>query len=345
MTYLERHFMQALVDRLRDQRTLEWQSSPGRTIWVNLSLGGQSYWVSAKPFGVADPLLAGVVTVGAVSLLIVFLGLLMSRQIASPLRALTVAADRLALGQVGEAVPVQGPREVRALSASFAKMMERLEESQRSRALVLAGVSHDVRTPLAKLRLAVEMMPDQSDLRETAIRQVTQIDRLLQQFLDHARGFDAEPLRAFDPSAVARSAAADVAGALNLIAPDTDFVLGRPESLRRALVNLLENAFTHGAPPVSLTVETTSSELAFAIRDGGPGPAEDQIPRLRQPFERGEGAAVPGSGLGLAIVERVAVLHGARLDLRRLPGGGFEVRLAIPIARPKEFGNPDAPHC
>lgn len=337
---LERFFMQALVDRLESQTEIAWRVGDGRVVWLDIELGGKPYWIAARAPNAIEPVGALLLSVVAASLLIGLFGLFITRQIDQPLRHLAEAADELNLGHSSQPISVSGPAEIRALASSFNQMTERLAEAESERAFVLAGVSHDLRTPLAKLRLAVEMMPAADELRETAVLQVERMDRLLQQFLDFARGFDAEPERPAELSDLLR-ACADECGAQGAVrlhdAPDTVLVV-RVEALRRAIVNLIENALTHGAPPVEITLKSSAGRITIEIADRGPGLSGDQLETVKVPFRRGGPSMAPaGSGLGLAIAERIVHLHEGTLSLIAREGGGLIARVELPrIVPPHE---------
>jgi two-component system, OmpR family, osmolarity sensor histidine kinase EnvZ len=331
---LERAFMQALVDRLRDQTELVWRMGPKRVVWVKIRIGPELYWVAARAPGIRDPMIATLLAVMAVSALAALTGLALARQIAQPLRDLQTAADGLSLGSAQSPLEVHGPSEIQALAASFNRMTRRLASAEEDRALVLAGISHDLRTPLAKLRLAVEMMPMDSDLHATATSQVERMDRLLRQFLDYARGFDVEALQKVDLASLARetSAFCDPTGQMRCFAPVPVELEARPEALRRALTNLIENARAHGMSPFEVNVRAVNGGAEIVVADRGLGVAEDILQTIKTPFRRGDNASrVSGSGLGLAIVERIALLHGGALELRNRTGGGFEAVLRLRV--------------
>ena len=123
------------------------------------------------------------------------IGIVATRQISKPLAALRQETERWSLGKDWKLANVRGPTEITALAKSFELMAERLQEAESIRDETLAELSHDLRTPLARLRLAVEMMSESDDLKQSASRQVQQIDRLIGQFMDYARGGQAEPKR------------------------------------------------------------------------------------------------------------------------------------------------------
>lgn len=335
LVFSERIFLRSLVGRLAGGRLLSWGGGERGVIWLKVRIAGETRWISVRGQGGVSPFATFVLVCLIISILAIISGLMLASQIVRPLRRLEAAADKVSLGVSPEPLASNGPREIGALAESFNRMMRRLETAEADRTLVLAGVSHDLRTPLAKLRLALEMMPAGDELRSSSIRQVERMDRLLRQFLDLARGFEAEPVRETDLSELVRFAVQDSGEAdVKVIAPDEPPLAAvRADALRRAIVNLIENAAAHGAKPVEIRLEAASDAVVIAVRDYGPGMAGELIPHAATPFRRGAAARAQGSGLGLAIVERIAILHGGRVRLANHPGGGFEAAIDIPTTR------------
>jgi two-component system osmolarity sensor histidine kinase EnvZ len=210
-------------------------------------------------------------------------------------------------------------------------MTERLTGQEAERAVMLGGVSHDLRTPLTRLRLCLEMMHgSDAELEATALRQVDWIETMLAQFLDFARGFDAEPLVACDIAELIAQVAADHGQAAVQI--DVQQGLGailRPNAVARAINNIVTNALRHGAPPVRIEARQYGNRLHIAVSDGGPGIDLAHAQDLARPFARGDAArSGEGAGLGLAIAERVAAAHGGSLGFGR-SAGRFTVLLEI----------------
>jgi two-component system osmolarity sensor histidine kinase EnvZ len=234
-------------------------------------------------------------------------------------------------------VPVQGPREVIELGRSFNRMTERLASAERERNFMLAGISHDLRTPLAKIRLAVEMLDPgrvTDDLRETIVRQIEAMDAMLAQFLDFARGVDQEAFEQVLPSKIV-SDVVEAAGNPHVTAGPIDGapVPGKPVALHRAASNLVSNAIKYGQPPILVENRYDGDSCVISVRDHGPGLSAADRERLTQPFVRGDSArGGPGSGLGLAIVARVAQSHGGRLMLENADGGGLRALLVLPMS-------------
>lgn len=332
---LERYFLQAFVDALADRGPLEWRTDPQRRLWMQVTIGKQPYWISAGSPAALHPLTAIEVSGAAAFLLSLVAVVALQRRIMRPLEDLTAAVR-----SVGPHVPAQpvresGPDELVALSRGFNAMIRRLAEADEERAFLLAGVSHDLRTPLAKLGLAVEILaPGDAPLVRATHAYVAELDRILSQFLVFARGFESEPEVAFDVDALISEVAAmrAVEGHAFRVAGERIGILsGRPEALRRALLNLTDNATKYGAPDFTIGAQRGVGCVDLFVRDMGAGAPEGQLASLARPFVRSEAHAdlKTGTGLGLAIVDRVARLHGGALLMSNLAPHGFEARVRI----------------
>ncbi|QDQ27828.1 HAMP domain-containing protein [Chitinimonas arctica] len=327
----------ALAQRQIGRGDVRESRRPKRQLWVKVEMLGQPKWL-VIPLGrfKSDshwPLAASaaVFTLAALAVAALF-----AWRINRPLRELQAAAGQLGRGELPQALPEVGPSELKALSASFNRMLADLAANERERSVMLAGISHDVRTPLARLRLGVEMMHDES-LRAGMIEDVGDIERILGQFIDFTRGAGSEELQACDPAELARSLVARYARSgceveLDL-ADELPLAWLRPLALSRALGNLIDNARRYGAEPIRLEVQLEARQLCFVVIDHGPGIPAEQLDTVLQPFQRLDSArrADGGSGLGLAIVERVAQQHGGKLHLANRDAGGLRVTLSLPL--------------
>jgi two-component system osmolarity sensor histidine kinase EnvZ len=329
---LERVFMQALVDAMRDRTDLLWRTDRRQRLWIRVRIGPEYYWVSARSPSALQPLAAVAASAVVTFLLGVAAAFTLQRRLTRPLEALTAAATTYAAGEDAPPVDERGPDEIAALSRSFNAMTARLAANEEDRALLLAGVSHDLRTPLAKLGLAVEMLArGDENLSRGAHAQIAEIDRVLDKFLDFARGFDTEPEIDFDANALVSEIVAlrDAEGVIFQHEADVDCrVSGRPEAMRRALVNLTENAVRHGAPPYAVGARATCEGVEIFVRDRGEGVTAESADQMRKAFVRGRQSS-GGSGLGLAIADRVATMHGGALRLIRIDPVGFEARIVL----------------
>jgi len=263
----------------------------------------------------------------------------LQRHINRPLVQVVGAAQQLAQGQSPATLPDDGPEEIATVARSFNQMAQSLATADHERALMLAGVSHDLRTPLTKLRLGVEIAGPQVDapLAASMARSIDEMDGIVGQFLQFARSGEAEaPTTASlnDLAQAVAEAQADHGRSLQLELAALPEVPVRPQALRRALDNLVENAWRHGAPPVVLRTGADATQVWLEVQDQGPGIPPEEIDRMRQPFARSGGQArtgAPGAGRGLAIVERVARSHGGRRELHSPPGAGLRARLVLPL--------------
>jgi two-component system osmolarity sensor histidine kinase EnvZ len=257
-----------------------------------------------------------------------------------PLAALTRAAADIGRGRIPAPLEESGPDEIRTVSRAFNQMARDLERLEDDRALILAGVSHDLRTPLARLRLGLEMAGADPQLKTGMTADIDDIDRIIGQFLDFARAARGEPLAAVDLAALAREIAGryrETGHALaDGIAAVPELAL-RPLSVRRLISNLLDNAFRYGEKDVRLRVVPQGGGAAVEVLDRGPGIPAEEVERLKQPFTRIETETARsgkgGSGLGLAIVDRIARMHGGTFDLVPREGGGLIARVAFPRAQ------------
>ena len=350
---MERQFVQAVSRRLGadDAATQTPQPLWRRDSTGVLSLrvvhegaeGAESYWLNLPSVFPTREFTGAWLVATLASMLLALLGAWwLQRHINRPLVQVVGAAQQLAQGQSPATLPDDGPEEIATVARSFNQMAQSLATADHERALMLAGVSHDLRTPLTKLRLGVEIAGPQVDapLAASMARSIDEMDGIVGQFLQFARSGEAEaPTTASlnDLAQAVAEAQADHGRALVLELGALPDVPVRPQALRRALDNLVENAWRHGAPPVVLRTGADATQVWLEVQDQGPGITAEEIDRMRQPFARGGGTAragAPGAGLGLAIAERVARAQGGALELHSAPGQGLRARLVLPLAGP-----------
>jgi two-component system osmolarity sensor histidine kinase EnvZ len=350
------------ADPLTREDTLRWQAGPAQAIWIGLrGLGAANiantsntayptawavlavdrfeieptwYWLWF-PWLVVAPALAG--------------AYLIQRRINRPLTELARGAEALGRGVRPTPMSDEGPDEIAAVAKSFNRMTANLERAERERAIMLAGVSHDLRTPLTKLRLAAAMLEGraEADLLRSMERAMEEIDATVGQFLDFARAGEGETAVTGDIDALLRELATTFAaeGAVfDLDLGPLPAVKFRPIATRRLVSNLMRNAVGHGARASAaqdehsdsgwlLRSRSSAGRIEICVLDRGPGIAADDVERMKRPFVRNDGnPSQPGTGLGLAIVERIAALHGGELALRPREGGGLEACVRWPAA-------------
>lgn len=238
-----------------------------------------------------------------------------ARRMVLPLRQLAHAAPRISRG---DPPPTLAPSscEVTELAHALAAASAEVRSAAADRSMMLAGISHDLRTPLTRLQYALELLPDTDpQLRAGMGRDIEEIDAILTQFIDYARDGRDETSEPVDLVDICRNAVTAAQYEWVTALPDTAPLRGRPMALLRAVSNLIANAERHGAPPFSLYLARTGEAWAIEVRDQGPGLSHVEADRVRQPFVRS--LEHGGSGLGLPIVDRVAQQHGG--DLRLIP--------------------------
>ena len=249
-----------------------------------------------------------------------------ARWLARPLELLRarIVADDVSGGPL-----LHASAEVQAIDEAWRALRQSLDQQERERALLLAGVSHDLRSPLGRIRLAAELLPDGEGIaprREAIVRNALQADRLVGSFLDHVRSGELPLNETVDVAAVARGVVAQqqrattelsVEAPASLPAPNVNQVL-----IERVLDNLLDNAFIHGQPPVRVTVGTVGHRVRIEVEDCGPGIAHKDQQTMLQAFARGDASRRhPGLGLGLAVVQRVALRMGGSVAFCRSDDG------------------------
>ena len=295
-----------------------WVLLPGHTEWIVIGLD-----LPPMPPFVRETL--GIL-IGAV-----LLALLVAWQMQRPIARVAQAARVIARGRRPALLPEQGPHELRDLSHAFNDMAKRLAEAEDNQAIMLAGIAHDLKSPLTRLRLRADLI-DNEGSREGFVRDIKSIDHIVQQFLAYARDeADTSPLVSVDAFLREQFPAEDSLFVSHLRAGEA-FQLPRT-LLDRVMSNLVDNALEHGEPPVRLATWRDGAAGYIEVSDCGAGIAEDQVALAMRPFVRldasrgGEGHC----GLGLALVGRLVEGRGGSVRLDRSPGGGLRVTLCLPI--------------
>jgi two-component system, OmpR family, osmolarity sensor histidine kinase EnvZ len=304
--------------------------------WISFAIEGDEYWVMLPADRIPQDRTLQWVGWGLLALLLSLTGAytIVSR-ITSPLKRLSAAAQQIGLGKRPDRVAESGPEELRSVARTFNDMNRDLAQLDEDRTLILAGVSHDLRTPLARMRLAVEMIASDADLKIGMSHDIDDMDRIIGQFLDFARTESAEKLVPTDLAGVARELAStyrERGRSIELDAQSTPMIALRPLAMRRVVTNLIDNAFRYAETGIALRTFAASGTVTLEVLDRGPGIPGSETERMKQPFQRLESArsGKGGSGLGLAIVDRIVRMHHGRFDLIPRPGGGLIARLSFP---------------
>jgi two-component system osmolarity sensor histidine kinase EnvZ len=272
---------------------------------------------------------------GAAALLALGAAALSARRLTAPLGELAAAAARLAEGERVQIDTSSGPSEVRSLAVAFQSMSQRLAELDEQRELMLGGISHDLRTPLARLRVAVELLDkDDAELTREIAANIEEMDRMIGQFLHYARaGYRETPARAALDEIIRETLAIYASDErLRLEPAAAGPRLFAIDSVRHILLNLVQNALEYGRPPVTVRGSSSAAEIRIEVRDRGAGLSQEQWAEAIRPFRRLQNLPGGGhAGLGLAMVERLARACGGTLEARRLEDG-FAVTVRLPAA-------------
>lgn len=300
-----------------------------------LSIDGQELqgWSGESAWVLISDYLLRVYALRIVAVLVVCL--IAVRLCLRPLRRLADAARGLGSNLEQPALALDGPEEVRQAAQAFNAMQQRLIAMVNDKAYFLAAVSHDLRTPLTRMRLRLERLPD-DEQRERLRQNITQMDDMIGQVLDYLRTGEQQNLQLVDLDRLVARLCADLASAAEPLP-----VHGQGGSLRadalllqRCLQNLVVNALRY-AKEVSLNLQATAGGVYIHIDDRGPGIAPGLLNTVTDPFVRGEGSRNHGSGgygLGLSIAQRIASSHGGELLLHNREGGGLRVSVFLPTA-------------
>jgi len=330
-----------------DVHLLKSASDPS-AVWIELPVGDRLYWLGLNigraqavtgvewfSWVIAAALLSLVGAAVAVSY--------MNR----PLARLARASQQLSRGETPTPLPEQGPLEIRVLNASFNRMVSELQQAENDRNLMLAGISHDLRTPLARMRLEIEMSPISEEQRQAIDQDLSQVDHTIGQLLEYARPARKPPETPVNLAEILKDIVSVEQSRCQQV--DADLILKSPEEaychidrhdFRRSVTNLLENARRYGTIPgrhstIEINLWSKADRWIIDVCDQGPGVDPGDIPRLMRPFSRGETArtGVSGAGLGLSIVERLLSRAGGNLKLVTRDTGGLIARIDLPRSK------------
>ena len=314
-------------------------------IWVSFDINNNPFWVSI-PKSIADrPFPWHWVGWGTIiAILTLIAAYATTKRISRPINRLIDAADQVRKGQVVDKLPLDSVDEFKELSIAFNEMIENLAKINNERRFLLASVSHDIRTPLTRIRIATEMLPDKSnDLKQSMEDDMHEINEILNQFLDFARGFTDEPKIPVNIGKLLKEIQTKhnrmgqnfslKKKNIRLEVPKKLFIDIRPLAFQRCLDNLINNAFFYSNDKVQMEAVLNEESLSVSIIDKGPGIPEEQKAKLLKPFERVDEARgnSGGCGLGLTIADRIAKAHDGKLELINIKKGGLAAKITIPI--------------
>lgn len=312
-------------------------------LWIGFEMSGDRYWLYSDP---ARLIPAGGKTWTIWLVIAAALSLtgaaIIARLINRPLKKLSFAASRVregnfAASHLDESVHTS---EIREVNIGFNRMAQKLEKIEQDRAVMLAGISHDLRTPLARLRLETEMSVADLDARAHMAADIAQLDAIIDKFLDYARPDHVKlsPVLLADVVEACTYAYRQREDVAIQVLLDKDLrVLADEVELGRVISNLLENACRYGKTPltgvarIDVVAIAKEKRILLKIKDWGMGVAPEQLANLTKPFFRGEAArtAANGAGLGLAIVEKTVRRMGGEFVLLNAPPGGLAAHIQL----------------
>jgi two-component system osmolarity sensor histidine kinase EnvZ len=274
-----------------------------------------------------------VLWIAGTALLLFGVAALFLRNQVRAIRRLADAAEAFGMGRDPGAIKSEGATEVRQAAGAFNRMQERILRFLSQRTEMLAGVSHDLRTPLTRLRLALAVLPPHADMQQDVAdmtMDVEEMERMVSGYLAFARGEGDEQAQPVDITAMLEevaSAARRAGASVALNSPKNLMLNLRPDAARRAVTNLVDNARRH-ARQVRVSVEPWERSVQVVVDDDGPGIAPSRRESVFRPFESG---ALGGTGLGLTIARDIVRAHGGDIVLEDSPLGGLRARMRLPI--------------
>ncbi|SIO23122.1 two-component system, OmpR family, osmolarity sensor histidine kinase EnvZ [Paraburkholderia phenazinium] len=332
------HFLDDVRDRMPPGTQVR-LGEPGKppTLWVRQASDRDWIVVPVQPLRPPRSVDRMVLWLTIIFTFAVMAALFAAWQLQQPLRSLASAVARFGRGQPVPPVPERGPRELRQLTHGFNQMVQEVARTENDRAVMLAGVAHDLKTPLARLRLRAEMM-DEAKVRDGVVRDVDSMTHIVEQFLVFAHdGADRSEAVEVDAQCERvvrsyRAVANSAASVLTDLKAGPGFLLPAA-TLDRILSNLLDNAHAYGQPPVIVSTARTSSGYTLAVQDNGQGIAAQDLMNASRPFVRLDPARGGNghSGLGLAIVERLVRRAGGEWEIGNHGGRGLRVLMTFPF--------------
>lgn len=335
-----RFFREALANQVGEELPIV-EDESGPMVWVDVPAHGKEFRIgfNRQRLGTNPPLATAAIAGGG-ALMILFVSLVEVRRIVTPLERLAQAVREVGRGKRPAPIAEDGPKEIAELSRTINRLSSEIDEMAKNRTVMMAGISHDLRTPLTRLSIAVEMLDpnNRPDLVAGIRRDLDAMNNLISQFLEFSKDAAESCPVQVDLWAIVESLAGDIereGAELRLHRHDKPCVFfADPVALERVLSNLLKNAAQHGkGKPIDVELHCSEKDVSIKVCDRGPGIPEDKIESVFRPFERlqaARGTETGGSGLGLAIVRELATKHDWTVDLLPREGGGTVARLGLP---------------
>ena len=324
----------AMSEQLNRPFSVDWTSNNDSVIIrAQLSDGVLETLAPRKRLYVSTVYLFVIWLVGSAALLFTVAALFMRNQVRA-LRRLAAGADAFGKGRDHGPIKPEGATEIRQAANAFNRMQERVRRFLTQRTAMLAGVSHDLRTPLTRLRLALALLGTRPELADDVMEMeadIGEMDRMIEGYLAFARGEGAEQATPTDVSTILEDIAINArrsGGDVSLELPPRTVVILRPDAIRRAITNLVANASRHASHVYLSLNRRAPSDVEIVVDDDGPGIPADQRESVFRPYASGKEG---GTGLGLTITRDIVHAHGGEITLEDSPYGGLRARIVLPV--------------
>ena len=298
------------------------------------------YWVKVPLTGFKESNLEFLTFyLSSIGFLSVLGGWLFARHLNRPLKALQQAAIKVGVGDFSTKLQEQGSSEVIEVTRAFNQMSRGIAALENDRRLLMAGVSHDLRTPLTRIRLATEMMVDEDDyLREGIIYDIEDMNGIIDQFIEYLRHHKREEQTCEDINTLLGEVVQSELKHQRVITFESNPNLGNipisSVAIKRVVTNMIENAlrYSQGDIEVQSYFNSNKKYVIIAVNDNGPGIPESELESVFEPFKQGDAArGSEGSGLGLAIIKRIIDMHNGKVVLSNRPEGGLSAQIYLPV--------------
>ncbi|ASM51425.1 two-component system, OmpR family, osmolarity sensor histidine kinase EnvZ [Pseudoalteromonas espejiana DSM 9414] len=298
------------------------------------------YWVKVPLTGYQENNLEFLTFyLSSIGFLSVLGGWLFARHLNRPLKALQQAAVKVGKGDFSSKLDEEGSTEVIEVTRAFNQMSRGIAALENDRRLLMAGVSHDLRTPLTRIRLATEMMNDEDEyLREGIIYDIEDMNGIIDQFIEYLRHHKTDELACEDINALVAEVVNCELQHQRVITFKENPSVGRiplsSVAIKRVVTNMIENALRYSDGDIEVLSYFNSNKkyVVIAVNDNGPGIPESELESVFEPFKQGDAArGSEGSGLGLAIIKRIIDMHDGKVKLENRPEGGLSAQIYLPI--------------
>ena len=335
-----KHMQRILSEKLNSHVVIAEQIDDHHRHWIDIDIAGESIRIGFDLHRIDLPLPHVALSIVALLLTVTLLGsLILVKKLTRPIKDLSEAASVVGRGGVPQPLSESGPKELAETAKAFNKMSTDVQALLENRTVLLSGISHDLRTPLTRLNLALEMLPDEVDqeLQNELKEAVESMELIIAEYMQLAKGLENDSLKNITIQTLINDIITELdinkTQAIHLSGDDHCQINTYAEALHRVLFNLIENAIRYGeSKPVDIVWHCDNDTTSIVISDQGPGIPEQHRQAIFRPFYRLEGSRnrnSGGSGLGLAIVEQLVNQRGWQIEIGNSDQGGTQITLTL----------------